>query len=351
MKNPSVTVQRIVSVFILFMLASCTPTAGPAATATPALPVDAQPIPTSTDVPLATATPEPGKVLLVMSPGSDAQSVQAALAELGSQAGLELVVQAGLAPSDVSVDTRVVVLLSAPANVLELLAAAPQAQFVVFSQVDQPAIGNLSVIRQRIENQAFLGGFISVLLSRDWRSAGLLPGDGPLGAGIQEAFINGGRYFCGVCAPGWPLGMVYPQAVLLPAGSDGAAWQAAAAGLFDNQKVEAYYLSAAAARPDVYAYLQGREQFGRTLLLAGEQSPPDELREQWAATVSFDTLEPLRKLWPDLLAGQGGAVLEAPLVLEDVNLGNLGEGRLRLVEQLMAEMAAGRIYPFTLPQQ
>lgn len=351
MKNPTIIVKPIIFVIILFLLASCTPTAGPVETATPALPVDIESIPTSTTAPLATATPEPGKVLLVAPPGSDAQPVQAALAELGSQAGLALVVQTGLSPSDLGADTRVVVLLSSPANLLELLAAAPQAQFVVFSQTDLSAVSNLSVIRQRIENQAFVGGFISVLLSRDWRAAGLLPGDGPLGAGIQEAYNNGGRYYCGVCAPGWPLGMVYPQVALLPAGSDGAAWQAAAAGLFDTQKVEAYYLSAAAARPDVLAYLQGREQFGRVLLLVGDQSPPDELRLQWAATVSFDTLEPLRKLWPDLLAGQGGAVIEAPLVLEDINLDNLGEGRLRLIEQLMAEMAAGRIYPFTVPQQ
>lgn len=147
------------------------------------------------------------------------------------------------------------------------------------------------------------------------------------------------------------MGMVYPQAALLPASSDGASWQAAAAGLFDSQKAETYYLSAAAARPEVYAYLQGRDQFNRRLLLVGDQSPPEELREQWAATVGFDALEPLRQLWPNLLAGQGGAVLEAPLVLRDVNLANLGEGRLRLVEELVAEIAAGRIYPFTLPQQ
>lgn len=349
MKTFTFAVSRIILAVSFLLLAGCAQPAAPADTATPALPADTQPVPTATPAP--SATPEPGKVLLIAPQGSDPQPFQSLLAELGGPAGLSLVTQSDLQPSELSPEIHVVVFLSAPANLAELLAAAPQTQFVVISPVDLPPAGNLSVIYQRIEYQAFLAGFISVLLSPDWRAAGLLPADGPLGAGLQEAYINGGRYYCGVCAPGWPLGAYYPQAVLLPAGSDGGSWQAAAADLFDNQKVEAYYLSAAAARPEVYAYLQGRDQFGRTLLLVGDQQPPDELRGQWAATVGFDSLEPLRQLWPNVIAGQGGAAVEAPLRLTDVNQANLGEGRLRLAEELVGEIAAGRIYPFTLPQQ
>jgi hypothetical protein len=333
----------------VLLLAGCAPAAGLGATATAALPASTVPLPTPTQAP--TSTPEPGRVLLIATPGSDAQAVQALLEELSAPAGLVLAVQPELQPGGVGQDTRVAVLLAAPPNLAELLASAPQARFVVYSPADLPPAGNLSVIRTRAENQAFLAGFISVLLSPDWRAAGLLPADGPLGAGLQDAYANGGRYYCGVCAPGWPLGMVYPQVAALPAGSDGPTWQAAAAGLYDNQKVEAYYLSAAAARPEVFAYLQGREQFGRPLLLVGDQAPPEALRGQWAATVAFDALEPLRGLWPGLLAGQGEAVVEAPLVLRDVNPANLGEGRLRLVEELIDEIAGGRIFPFTLPQQ
>ncbi|MBE0699743.1 MAG: hypothetical protein IH586_22685, partial [Anaerolineaceae bacterium] len=270
-------------------------------------------------------------------------------AELAGASGLLLETQTDLQPAGLDQNVRIVVAVSPPANLNDLLSAAPQTQFAVISGVDLPQANNLSVIRWRPESQAFLGGFISVLLSTDWRSGGLLPSDGPLGAGLQDAFVNGGRYFCGVCAPGWPLGLTYPQAAPLPASSDGPAWQAAAAGLFDNSKVEAFYLAPEAYRSEVFDYLQGKDQFGKVLLVVGALPPPDSLRGSWAATLSFDTLAPLRQAWPDLISGKGGSVIEAPLVLNDVNSANLGEGRLRLVKDLIEELRTGGIFPFTIP--
>jgi hypothetical protein len=341
--------RAAVLVILASLLWACSPPPLVPATPTPVLPTALLASPTSTEVP--TATPEPGKVWLVAPAGSDAQAITDLLTGLSEPAGLLLVVQPELQPLSLGPDARLVVFLSAPPNLAELLDSAPQAQFVVLSNSDLPPAQNLSAIRLRPENRAFLAGFISVLLTPDWRSAGLLPADGPLGAGLQEAYINGGRYFCGVCAPGWPLGMYYPQAAQLPSESDGTAWQTAAAGLFDDQKVEAFYMSAEAASPQLYAYLRGRDQFGRTVLLVGDQAPPDELRGQWAATVSFDVLAPLRQMWPNLLAGRGGVVMDAPLALSHISPAAMGEGRLRLVEQLIDEIAAGRVYPFTLPQE
>jgi hypothetical protein len=280
-----------------------------------------------------------------------AQPVEAALSDLSGAAGLTLEVVPDLQPGAAGADTRVIVLMAAPANLMELLAAAPQAQFVVVSGVDLPPAGNQTVIRTRPENQAFLGGFISVLLSADWRAAGLLVGDGPLGAGIQDAFTNGSRYFCGMCGPGWPLGVYYPQAALLPGSSDGPSWQAAAQGLYDNMVAEVYYLSAEAARPEVFSFLNGNDQYGKTLLVVGTTPPPDELRSQWAASVGFDTSAVINQVWPDVISGKGGTVLEAPLTLDYINSDRLSAGRERLVRELMDEIQAGRIFPFSVPAQ
>lgn len=351
--------KTALAVIVLFVTASllwaCAPQASPAdpsaqpGAVTTSLPTALETTPTPTAEP--SATPEPGKVILFAPEGSDALAVTTLLTELSQQAGLLLDVQPEPQPASLGEGARVAVLLAAPPNLADLLTAAPQTQFVVLSSGDLSPAGNLSVIRLRSEDKAFLAGYISVLLSPDWRSGGLLPADGPLGARLQDAFVNGGRYFCGICAPGWPLGMTYPQSVQLPANSGGPAWQEAAAGLYDTHKTDAYYLSAEASHSEVFAFLQGRDQFGRILLLVGDQQPPDELRGQWAATVGFDVVEPLRQLWPKLLAGQGGAVVQAPLTLTNVNQANMGEGRLRLIQNLMDEMAAGRIYPFSVPQE
>lgn len=345
-------IYLLILLVLVLLLCGCAPQATPTVlTATQPQPADVQPSIPPTDTPQPTLTAEPGKVILVAPPGTEAQQVQAVVSELSAMSGLSLETVQDLQPGGVMPNTRVVVFLAAPGNLSEILSSAPQVQFAVVADVDLPAAANLTVLRQRIEFQAFVGGFISVLLSTDWRSGGLLPSDSPLGASLQDAFINGGRYFCGTCAAGWPLGVYYPQVTLLPAASDGNSWQAAAAGLFDNMKVEAYYLSSDAAKPEVLAYLQGKDQFGKLLLVVSSQPPPDGLRGQWAATVSFDTPAALRQVWPDLLAGKGGAVIETRLLLTDINPENLGEGRLRLVNELIAEIQAGKIYPFTLPAE
>ena len=301
--------------------------------------------------PLPSATPQPKKVVLVVPADSDPHQVRAAqqaLSGLSGQAGMNLEIRETLQAADLTPDVAVTVWLAAPSNLNELALAAPQTVFVVASTVDLQAGGNVSVVRLGPEFQAFVGGFIVAMLSPDWRAAGLLPGDGPLGETLANAFVNGGRYFCGVCAPGWPLGEKYPQAGVLAGASDGPAWQTSAAGLFDVQKVDAYYLSAEAAKNEVVSYLQGKDQYGTPVRVAGAIDPPEALQAQWAATVRFDLASGLREVWPDAAAGKGGLVVEAPLVIENVNSDHLGEGRMRLVNDLLAEIRAGVIYPFTV---
>ena len=342
--------KTLLPVILILVLAACTgPTASSitptAAVESTASTPDALPTPTAEPSPTA----QSGKLVLASPAGMDVQDLQAVLANAAGQAGLTVETRGDLEAADLTPNVKVVVLAGAPANLNDLLAAGQHAQFIVVSDAELNAVGNLSVIRRRAEHQAFLGGFISVLLSTDWRAAGLLPNDDPLGEKLAEAYRNGGSYFCGVCAPGWPLGVTYPQVGAQPSATDGPTWQAAAAGLFDAQKVEAYFLSAEAAKPEVINYLRGLQQFGADVLVVGVQPPPDALAAQWAATVSFDTAGALEQILPGVLSGTGGAQVEAPLMLEHVNEDNLGDGRIRLVEELLAEIAAGRIHPFTVP--
>lgn len=333
---------------LVCLLAACLPSQPQTAKPTDTVPTQAQAAPSATAVP--SPTPEPGKVVLAAPEGTDAKPFQPLLAELTGTAGWSLETRSAVQPADLTPNTRVVVLLSAPANLNDLLSGAPQAQFVVVSGTDLPKANNLTVIRERVENQAFIGGFISVLLSTDYRAAGLLPADGPLGDSLKDAFANGGRYFCGACAPGWPL-VYYPLQLTLPASSDGAAWQKAAADAFDNQKVEVYFLTPEALKPELTGYLQGRTQLEKQVLLVGTMNPPDALKAQWAATVDFDLPAALRQAWLDVAAGKGGAAVDAPLKVDNINAQNLGEGRMRLVNQLMEEIKAGTVYPLTVPAQ
>lgn len=347
----TVWILLLITASLGLILTACSPTPTTVPVTPTAEPVLEQPTATFTPELEPSPTAPTGKVLLIAPEDSSIETLTAALSEQASQAGLTFEALADIQPDALTPGVKVVVLLSAPANLADLLAAAPHTQFAVTAATDLPPAANLSVIRLRPENQAFLAGFLGVLLSNDWRAAGLIPSDGPLGGSLQEAFINGGRYFCGTCAPGWPLGVYYPLAAALPSATDGPSWQAAAAGLFDNQKVDVFYLSPEAARDEVIAYLQGKDQSGIPVRLLGAQPAPVGLKEQWAGTIRFDVAGPLLQLIPDLLASQGGQVVDAPLALEDINTQVLGSGRVRLVEELLAEMEAGRIHPFSIPRE
>jgi hypothetical protein len=121
--------------------------------------------------------------------------------------------------------------------------------------------------------------------------------------------------------------------------------------MFDTSKVNLFYISAAAAQPETYQYLQELVQFDTPVWLVGEQSPPRELRDQWLATIRIDAAAALREIWPAVASGQGGQAVDAALVIADVPEDYQDEGRLRLVAELLAEIEAGRIYPFTLPAE
>ncbi len=299
-------------------------------------------------------TPEPsptaqtGSVLLVTPPGIDPQPYQSLLDELASASGWLVETSPGPQPAELTANLRVVVMPAPLPNYAELLNAAPQVQFIIFSPVDLNPAPNLTVVRQRTELQAFAAGYISELISPDYRAAGLLPADGMLGAQLEEAFVNGGRYYCGMCAPGWPLNLYYPAVASLPAASDGAAWQAAAVDLFDNKKVDVFFLTPDAARPEVASYLQGKAQIDRPVLVIGTQPPLDGLANQWAASVRFDDLEALREAWQVAAQGQSAGVLEVPLLVDHVDESLLSTGRMRLVDELLVEIGAGRVHPFTV---
>ena len=303
------------------------------------------------DTPTAIPSPTPAaaRVVLVAGPGVAAGQLQAAqslLDGLSKSANLVLDVRPTLQPADLTPDVRVVVLLSSLENLADLAAAAAQTQFVVVSAADMNPTANLSVIRPRVEQQAFLAGYIATLLSSDHRSAGLLPSDGSLGSNLEQAFINGGRYYCGRCVPVYAPLISFPLASSQPAGTDAAGWQAAYAQL--NQAVlETVYVSPEAGSPELLSALAGQEN----LLLLGGQTPPDAIKPRWAVTLRLDALTALQTLWPDLIAGKGGQLINLSPELTDVNEQYLSAGRMRLVEDLMKDLTSGMVAPFTPPPQ
>jgi hypothetical protein len=182
-----------------------------------------------------------------------------------------------------------------------------------------------------------------MLVAPDWRAGALLASDTPLGDKFDEVFKNGGYFFCGACRSTLSPIKSFPITTSLPSNSDLAAWQAAL-GELRQSIIYTMYVSPQAASPDLLAYLVAQKFY-----LVGGATPAKEILPRWAATVSSDYLTPLQQVFPDLLSGKGGQVVDAPVVVTDVQDKLLGAGRMVMVEQLRKNLANGQVYPYNIP--
>ena len=241
---------------------------------------------------------------------------------------------------------RVAVVLPPGTGIGELAAAAPETRFAAVGIPGLQPAANLFVIgdpdRQGVQ-EAFLAGYVAALAAPEWRAGMLsLPGT-PQGQAAQDAFLNGARYLCGLCNPKYPPYSGYPLAVDLAGQGDtsgGAAVQALVA-----KAVRTVYVYPPASTPGLLDQLS---QAG--LQIVGSQAPAESLRPRWTASVRSDYAAALKSAWPDLLAGKDGAATSAPLIVTDVQASALTPGRMRLVEELIQNLAGGWILMDNPPQ-
>jgi len=62
-------------------------------------------------------------------------------------------------------------------------------------------------------------------------------------------------------------------------------------------------------------------------------------------TIEPNTIKAIQLAWPDLIAGKGGVEVQSPLGLGDVDPTLLTPGRLRLAQETLDGLLAGRISP------
>lgn len=335
-------IYRLIVLLILIslFLSACIPQPGAAQPETPAPEV---PQIVATPQPTPTATPEPVIDRLVLVMEQPQAQVEQLLGSLAQQNEMELEVLTELSAPDIQPHWRVIVLLPAPGNIGELTAAAPGVQFVTSSDGELPESANLSVIQVKPEHVAFAAGYIGAVITPDWRLAGLLPADTELGERLADAFRNGVHFYCGLCRSLYPPFVRWPLVSMLPAGSDDAAWQTAVAELKPSV-VHGMYLDGRIGSPELVAWLAANN-----IILFGGETPPAENLPDWAVTIRPDLTGALAELMPDVIAGNGGQVVNARLMLADINPDILSPGRQRLVEIMLDTLSAGYIEPFTVP--
>lgn len=300
----------------------------------------------STPAPIPTSTPLSPLTILVIPadlPQEESALYQKTVYDLAYAAGMRFQVLNTLTPLDLELAgpaLRVVIVFPPDPGLADLTARAPQAQFLAVGIPDLAPAANLTVIgamNRPVEQQAFLAGYIAAMLSPDYRTGILTLADDPQGLAAETAFMNGRTFYCGLCLASFPPWYDYPLHVEIPADTPEDQYPAYARAFY-NYQVEAVYIYPPLATIDVLETLAEYQ-----IKIIGESLTLEDIRDQWVVSIQPDLLAAVRQVFPELAAGQGGRTVAIPLFLNDINEALLGEGKLRLVQEVLNDLQAGYI--------
>ena len=313
--------------------AEATPTLAPTATVTL----------TATPAPTPTATSLPPLLVLLIPAGAEpslASSLQASFANLASHAGLRWQVRPSLTAAETASDVDYVVALPPGEGLSELVAATPNTRFLAVGIPGLEPSPNLIAVGSEGENpdqQGFLAGFIAATITPDWRVGVISVEDTDAGRAARTGFLNGVRFFCGLCRPSAPPYYEYPLFIGLPAGSTDNEWRTVGDLLIDHL-VTTIYVAPGAGGEDLLRYLA---QAGVNII--GGISPPDDISTRWIVSIRPEIEQIYLEYWPPLFEGRTGISLPLPILLTDINPELLSLGKQHLAEELLADLRAGYI--------
>jgi hypothetical protein len=316
------------------------PTPKATLTFTPSPSASPTPIPTST----STATAQPPVAVLLASPQADqnwVNTLQTALNSIVVGAGLRWQVRQQLSQADLRPELRLVVAVPPDPGIGELLAAAPDTQFLALGiQGLQPA-QNLTILDEsrRMDQEGFVAGFIAAMLSDDWRVGVISVSDTVEGKSARTGFLNGVVYFCGLCRPAHPPFYEYPLYIELPAAATSPEWQEAANYMVDHF-AQTVYVYPGAGDENMLSILASAKI---NIISSGEPTQAD--KEAWIVSLTMDPLPLIQNEVSGLLDGsvQGGQLLTVPIQFTQINPTVFTPGKQRFAQQVLDDLQAGFI--------
>lgn len=304
-------------------------------------------VPSETPVPLPSpsSTPDTSLAILILPPDMDKELsdlYQKTVYDLAQASGFRFQVRNTLSAVDVADQTlKVVIALPPDPGVAALAAAAPHVQFMVINIPNMVAGGNISVLASNPspDMSAFLAGYVSAMLTEEYKIGMILPKDDATAQQALVAFYNGMIYYCGLCRPFYFSEWTYPQYIEVPTDADPATYNAYADVLILQRKVGMIYVYPSLATNELLTYI------GTTGVWSMADGLPLQRPAGFVMAMQPDTIKAIQAAWPGLVAGAGGTNVQSPLGLTGVDSGLLTPGKQRLVEQVLLDLVEGRIDP------
>ena len=338
------TIYAISFICLGLLISACgtvIPTATPTLTPTPNPTATPTRIPTLTPTP----TPEPPLAVLLASSAADQATVsrlQTALNDIVTGSGLRWQVRQQLSLDDLVPALQLVVVVPPDPGLAALAASAQGTQFLALGIPGLVAAPNLTQIGtpgDRPDQQGFIAGVISAMLSADWRVGVISLSDTVQGRAARTGFLNGVEYFCGLCRPAHPPFYEYPLYFELPLTASTAEWQEAANYMVDHFAQTVYVFPGAGDE----SMLSVLAEADVNIISSGE--PPQVARSSWSLSLTTDPLPLILNQVEGLLHGSisGGQELAVPIQFTQVDPVLFTPGKQRLAEQILSDLQAGYI--------
>jgi hypothetical protein len=295
-----------------------------------------------------TVTPAAPEIILVDAQGAAPAALTTVITDFAAANSMQVRTMTALAASDFSAGTKIVIFTSDPGNLAEMSTAAASVQFVVLGNSNVTAGGNISTIKANPADRAFMAGYLTMLLARDWRAAGLLTSDSALGDSYADAFINGAEYVCGKCLNYFAPLVQFPVVISEPTGSAEATWANDAATLGQNW-LGAVFIDPAAAYVSVANGLSAYPINYESVTFVGYAEVPSDAGLIWDVLLDTDTVSSLSNMLPLLLAGQGGNEVHAQVVMTQINEAVVTPAKQEFFNATAAKLASGELDPLSIP--
>lgn len=259
--------------------------------------------------------------------------------------GLRYQVLPNLGLSDFQNEIIDIVVVIPPFPELDLLVeSAPQTKFLAIG-FDKLSPGeNLSVLGsdgRDYDVQGFIAGYIAAMITTDWRVGALSVQENPDALAARNGFRTGVKYYCGLCNPKYaPTGInyIYPKYIDLPPEASDAEISVNIDFMVDRV-VNTYYIVPGVGTPQMYSKLIGYDK----LIIGSGLDFREEYKDNWVVSLEYDLLESLVEFWPKFLETETGIEESPPLLITDVNVDLLSEGKLKLVMDILEEVQSGYI--------
>ena len=332
---------RFVILLVVLQAAMCScsdPTTTEPSTTPPSI------LPSST-IPSATLTPTPvkEKVVLVDSDQSsqtNSQPISTILAELAQVQSWEFIETEVRPLQEFNPGTRVVVVLPPDPGLQTIATENPEIQFLAIGIPGLQPGSNLNIIGPdgfREDRIAFIAGYISTVLTKDWRSGLINQAPSEWTTAIYQSFTNGMVYYCGICQLTYPPYYDYPISTSLSEGATDGDWETAVNTLMSQSVKTVFIYSSEYHLPT----LENLSQNGIALL--GCHSPSASLEKSWITTIRFAPEIKIQDHWDDLVNRNGGWVEEIPIILDDVNEELFSIGKQDWVQEIIDDVVRGYI--------